>query len=226
MILRGRRILLATVAIGLAGSAFGEQALAVELPPPPALEPAPSLVPTVDAVEVPVLPPPVSVERTVPDVAEAATAAPLPSVDPASTVSALAEPAAGKETVESGAAVRRAKPPARRDPRPARAARETAARGDANRTVSPSTSAAERTEIASLLPREAGAATSWPPQPAPSGAAGATLLQAASGGGPGLLSAAALSTPFGVPPDAGAQLIPVSTLVRQTLVTSRLERPG
>lgn len=221
MILRGRRILLATVAIGLAGSAFGEQALAVELPPPPALEPAPSLVPTVDAVEVPVLPPPVSVERTVPDVAEAATAAPLPSVDPASTVSALAEPA-----VESGAAVRRAKPPARRDPRPARAARETAARGDANRTVSPSTSAAERTEIASLLPREAGAATSWPPQPAPSGGAGATLLQAASGGGPGLLSAAALSTPFGVPPDAGAQLIPVSTLVRQTLVTSRLERPG
>jgi hypothetical protein len=241
--LRGRRILLATLAIGLAGGVFGEQALAVELPPPlPAPEPAPISVPTVVAADAPAVPSPASVaeapapqeavavaERAAQDVVEAAAAAPLPSVEPVETVPALAEqaapaPPAGRETVESSAAARRPEPSTRRKPRPARPARQTAAGGDASRTVSRSMRAVERTK--SLLPREAGAAASRLPQPVPSGATGTALLQGASGGGPGLLSAAALAMPFGVPPDLGTRLIPVSTLVRRTLVTSRLERPG
>lgn len=237
MTLRGRRILLATVA-ALAGSAFGEQALAVELPPPPtASEPLPSSVPTVDAAAAPALPSPVSlvkppqvavasVERAAQDVVVVATGAPLPSVANAVTPPAPAEKAADVQTVESGAAVSRAEPPASRDPSPAGAAKENPAGGDASRAVSPSGSAAERTEASSFLPERAGVAASRPPQPLPGGAAGTALLQRASGGGPGPLSTAALSTPFGVPPDAGTRLIPVSMLLRRTLVTSLLEHPG
>jgi hypothetical protein len=250
MRLRGRRILLATVAIGLAGGFFGEQALAVELPSPPVLEPAPSPVPTVDALEAPAVPPPASVaapqeavagvEQVAQDVAEAAPAPPLPSVDAPATVSALADkaasavvaaperaasaPAAGRKTVESRPAVRRPKPSASREPRPARATGKTTARGDATRAVLASTRGVEPTK--SLLPREVGAAASRPPHSFPGGAAGSALLPGASGGAPGLPSAAAVSTPAGVPPDAGTRLVPVSTLLRRTLVTFVLERPG
>jgi hypothetical protein len=234
--LRGSRILVATVAIGLAGSAFGEQALAVELPPPP---PAPeTAVPTVDAAEVPALPPAESVvepplpqvavadvEQAAQKVVAAAPAAPqLPSVGRAPAEKAASAPPAGGKTVESGTTVRRTKSPARPKPRPASAPRETAAGKDTNRTVSASTSAAERrVEVSSLLPREAGAVPQRPPHSLPGGA-GTALLQGASGGGP--LPAAALSAPFDVSPDAGTRVVPVSTLLRRTLVKSFLERPG
>jgi hypothetical protein len=232
--LRGRRILLATVAIWLAGSTFGEQALAVELPPlPSASEPVPSVVPTIDAVAAPALPEPAglvtdavaSVEPTAQDLAATATEVALPSVDVAVTAPAVVEQAVDVQTVESGAAVRRTEPAASRDPSPTRAARKTAEGGKA-RAVSPSGSAAERTEAPSFVPGEAEDTSLQPSQPAPSGAAGTALLQGASTGGTGLLFAAALSIAFGVQPRAGGRRIPASTLLRRTLVTSILEDPG
>ena len=240
------RVLLATAAIGLAGGVFGEQALAVELPTPPAAPELPAVeavetvetveaaesvetVETVEAIEVPAVPavpaptvpelPPVQeavteVERTVretaqPQEAESAVAAPAPVQQPSAQVAVAPRVAA----------------PARRDPRPTRAAQRAVPKKVVARTDSPSTRTPERIE-GSFLPEAAGAAeVARPSRIDPPAGAGETLLQDAAVGGQGTLSVAFSMLP-GIAPDAALRLVPASILLRETLATSFLERPG